>query len=390
MSANHIGVRVRHWRLKRGLSQRALAELAGFTQGYIAQIEAGTSPLDKRSSQVSLAQALQVSVADLTGQPYDPQSIEHSVAATALPALRGALMAISLDDRHTAARGLDQLRAVFDNAVELHNTCRYDRLLPILPALLLDLHAHRDNPEAATMLVWISYATTFAAKYLGYVDLSMLAAQQCRTIAPTLADPAWLAVAEFAALHALPPEAKDVAQRHTAAALDRTEAAAGDTRAAQVYGMLHLTAAMSSAITGRTDAAHAHLNEAEQVAQRVGERNFAQMWFGPTNVVIWRMGVYAELGEGDRVSAIPEIDPTRLGSLNRQATYYADMGRSLAQSKGNEPRALAALLRAESIAPQRVRLSPQVRETVGAMLRRARATAGGRELHTLARRLGTV
>src|SRR5438552_6111396 len=36
---DHVGVRVRHWRLKRNLTQRALAELAGFTQGYIAQIE---------------------------------------------------------------------------------------------------------------------------------------------------------------------------------------------------------------------------------------------------------------------------------------------------------------------------------------------------------------
>jgi transcriptional regulator with XRE-family HTH domain len=61
---DHIGVRVRHWRLKRNLTQRVLADLAGLTQGYIAQIEAGTAPLDKRSTQVALAKALQVSLAD--------------------------------------------------------------------------------------------------------------------------------------------------------------------------------------------------------------------------------------------------------------------------------------------------------------------------------------
>lgn len=87
---DHIGVRVRRWRLKRNLSQRVLADLAGLTQGYIAQIEAGTAPLDKRSTQLALAKALQVSLADLTGQPYDPTTLEHATAARHLPPLRAA------------------------------------------------------------------------------------------------------------------------------------------------------------------------------------------------------------------------------------------------------------------------------------------------------------
>jgi transcriptional regulator with XRE-family HTH domain len=67
---DHIGVRVRAGGSSVSLSQRVLADLAGLTQGYIAQIEAGTSPHDKRSTQLALARALQVSLADLTGQPY--------------------------------------------------------------------------------------------------------------------------------------------------------------------------------------------------------------------------------------------------------------------------------------------------------------------------------
>ena len=88
---DHIGVRVRRWRLKRNLSQRVLADLAGLSQGYIAQIEAGTAPLDKRSTQLALARALQVSLSDLTGQPYDPSTLEHATAAKHLPALRAAI-----------------------------------------------------------------------------------------------------------------------------------------------------------------------------------------------------------------------------------------------------------------------------------------------------------
>src|ERR1700754_4472281 len=88
---DHIGVRVRRWRLKRNLSQRVLADLAGVTQGYIAQIESGTSPLDKRSTQLALARALQVSLADLTGHPYDPTPLEHVTAARHFPPLRAAI-----------------------------------------------------------------------------------------------------------------------------------------------------------------------------------------------------------------------------------------------------------------------------------------------------------
>lgn len=391
MNDGGIGARVRHWRLKRGLSQRALADLAGLSQGYIAQIEAGTAPLDRRTTQVALAGALQVSVADLTGQPYDPQTIEHSVAASALPVLRSALVSMTLDRDHVGGRSIGELRAAVDQAGGLHNTCRYDQLVPMLPDLLLDLHAHAANPDAAGMLTWVAYATTFAAKYLGYVDLALLAAQQCRITAARTADPAWTGVAEFALLHAMPPEAKDVARNRVSQVLDTLEPlAAADGRVAQVCGMLHLTAGMCEAIAGCGADAWAHLDEADAIAARTGEVNFAELWFGPTNCAIWRVGVCADLDEGGRVRAMPPADPSMLGSRNRQATYYSDLGRALAQTRGNDAEALAALMRAEAIAPQRVRLSPAVREAVGAMLRRARSSAGGRDLQALARRLGTL
>jgi transcriptional regulator with XRE-family HTH domain len=41
MDETDIGHRLRRWRRRRGLTQPALADLAGFTQGYIARIELG-------------------------------------------------------------------------------------------------------------------------------------------------------------------------------------------------------------------------------------------------------------------------------------------------------------------------------------------------------------
>jgi hypothetical protein len=49
---------------------------------------------------------------------------------------------------------------------------------------------------------------------------------------------------------------------------------------------------------------------------------------------------------------------------------------------------VAALLRAEKIAPQRIRPNPFVREAIGDLLRRARRDAVGRELRGMAYRMG--
>src|SRR5688572_22635768 len=107
---DQIGGRLRRWRQRRGLTQRALGELAGFTQGYVAQIELGRAPLDRRSAQVAFAEALRISVGELTGQPgsgsYRP------VETGAIAALRSGVIALSCprmaaapDDSEPAAIG---------------------------------------------------------------------------------------------------------------------------------------------------------------------------------------------------------------------------------------------------------------------------------------------
>jgi transcriptional regulator with XRE-family HTH domain len=381
-------VRVRSWRLKRNLSQRVLAELAGLSQGYIAQIESGTAALDKRSTQLALAKALQVSLADLTGQPYDPTTLEHMAAIRHLPALRAAIAELAFGSATAPEGGPRDLASAVHGVTELHNACRYDDLIADLPSLLLTLGSRLDDPASVRRLMWVTYATTFAAKYLGHADLAMLAAQQCREVAGLLTDEReWLGIAEFAIVHTLPAESRALPLQRAVRAVDLLEMAADHPRAGQVHGMLHLSAAMLAAIGGDTSTSQTHLREATASASRLGEGNFGQLWFGPTNVAIWRLGVLAELGDGGAVAGMPAPDLSAIASSNRQATMFADLGRCLAQTRKNDGEAMAALLRAERIAPQRVRLSPLVRETVGSMLRRARRSAGGRDLQAFAARL---
>src|SRR5687767_7083676 len=132
-----IGTRLRRWRQRRGLTQRALAELAGFTQGYVAQIELGLAPLDRRSSQLALADALQISLAELTGQPGDPSTFRHSTGMIA--GLRAALLSLCWD---LPARAEDS-RAVVQrpdlvSIGRLHAASRFDRLIPAVSDAISD------------------------------------------------------------------------------------------------------------------------------------------------------------------------------------------------------------------------------------------------------------
>ncbi|HKT02221.1 MAG TPA: helix-turn-helix transcriptional regulator, partial [Rugosimonospora sp.] len=58
-----VGERIRAWRRRRGgMTQQVLAGLAGLSQAYISDIESGRRPLDKKATQISIANALNVSV----------------------------------------------------------------------------------------------------------------------------------------------------------------------------------------------------------------------------------------------------------------------------------------------------------------------------------------
>ena len=108
MTEDFMGARVRYWRLKRGLSQKTLAGLAGMTQGYVSQIEAGLKEIDKRSTTIRIAEALQVSVAQLTNVT-GPDYPEINVAEAAVPAIRAALNVVRLSEVTEPRRTLQQL-----------------------------------------------------------------------------------------------------------------------------------------------------------------------------------------------------------------------------------------------------------------------------------------
>jgi hypothetical protein len=260
------------------------------------------------------------------------------------------------------------------------------------------LHAYAAHPDTGTRreglsaLARVLHSAFYLSKDLGHHDLALLIAGRCTEVARRLEDPVWTAAAEFLRAHAMMPagarrSARQVVQR----AADALQPHLDTADARPVYGMLHLTSALNSAALREPRQAAAHIAEAGATAARTGETVAFQLHFGPTNVALWDLAVAVELGEGGRAAAIAErVDPSVLRSRGRQAAYYADLGRGLAQVRGKDLDALAMLRRAEQLAPQQVRTSPPVRETVAVMLQRARAAAGGRDLRGLAHRMGVA
>jgi len=402
MSDDFAGARIRYWRLKRGISQRTLAGLAGVSQGYVSQVEAGLKEIERRSTLVRFADALQISVAEIVGQPYAPDDPQHARALTAVPAIRAALVGLSyLDLAPTPNRSLAELGADVRQLMDCRRLCEYADAAQMFAPLLRDLGAAaygsgaEDRDEGLRLLALTTYTAAFVLKYLGLVDLSLAAAERCHDAAHELNAPEWIGLAEYSRLHTLPPESRAVGRQLALTTADNLSRELTSPETLQAYGMIHLTAAWTEALTGDTDAADAHLNEAQQVASRLGpdpvDGGFAQMHFGPTNVEQWRMSIALESGEAGRaVELSRSIRPESILSTSRLATFHIDVGSALAAGRRNDAEALAQFVRAERVAPQRVRLSPVIRETVGAMLRRARADAGGDTLRGLAARVGVA
>src|SRR5690554_7838478 len=92
MAELQIGERIRYWRVRRGRNQRTLAGLAGISQPYLSQIETGARGVESRATLVALAEALEVSVAELTGRPGNTTDPARAQASASAPAIRAALI----------------------------------------------------------------------------------------------------------------------------------------------------------------------------------------------------------------------------------------------------------------------------------------------------------
>ena len=396
-----IGARLRILRRWRGMTQVQLAGLAALSPSFISMVEQGQRPLDRRSHVASIASALRVSEVDLVGGPHLTPDPLQSDPHLGIPAIRVALQTNTLTSPAVdRARPVGELARVITDQIEpMRRATDYVGTGQLLPDVLDELHYHVAAPadEAAQQLalktlVEACLCATFTAKNLNYADLAHLAALRAEEAAAQLGDPIYQGKAAFAWLNTLP---RTAGVRNLAAA----ERAAEDLQpyavtplGGQVLGMLLLTTSLMAASVQRSDTALHWLDEAEQVARTVPDQPMRN-WqaFSMANVHVWRVTVGVERGEsGGAVLELSKgVNLDLLGPVpSRRASFLADGGRGLARESRTMPEAVRWLRQAEEAAPQRVRNSAAVRETVAYLLNRAKASAGGRELRGMAARMG--
>ncbi|AVT34833.1 XRE family transcriptional regulator [Plantactinospora sp. BC1] len=370
------------------MTQTVLAGLAGVSQSYISQVEAGRRVVDRRSTLVSIAAALKVTVADLLDQPGDPTDPAKAGAADAVPAIWVALIEIEEGERRTPSRSIGELTAAIEQSAALRLRADHAAMAPLLPTLLLDAAAY-----GGTVLARVAYHTSTCLRHIGYRHLALVAAKVALAAAQQTDSPAWIGAIRFACTQSLPMEAPELAARVADRALGNLQATAADRDVRQVLGQLHLAAAFTSAVAGRQDDARSHLAEANREAAGLGDPDdgmgFNECGFGPTNIGLWQMSIAAESGEHGRVIELARtVRPDRLRASIRHQSYWLDLGRALADSGRTDREALVAFIRAERAAPGPFAMNPIARDSVVAMVRRAQRRSVSDDLRVLARRFG--
>src|SRR5215469_1939514 len=132
-----IGERIRIYRMRRGISQKQLAELVGRSESWLSQVERGIRSVDRLSVLVDIARILKVDVETLSGH-------QLALAPNGLPelegveAIRSALSAYpALGYGSTPALvSIDEAQRLTAKVHERYQAADYGAASRILPGLI--------------------------------------------------------------------------------------------------------------------------------------------------------------------------------------------------------------------------------------------------------------
>jgi hypothetical protein len=327
-------------------------------------------------------------VAAVTEEPPDARGLRLVLSgAYALRAL--------LDGRRPPA--LSTLRSKTRRAWDLTHAGRYTDLTELLRGFVPDLEtaarAVRDSQRAGVFeLMATTYqACSAALAKLGEPEAAWIAADRAMAAAERAGNPMLVAAGAFRLVFVfLTARHYDQAEEtaRTAAEALQGRAQEGNPQAMSLWGALTLQRAVIASRVNDPDAAYAYLEQARQIAARLGEgRNDYNTEFGPPNVALYEIAVAVELSDAGRaLRTAATVDATSL-SAERRARMLIDVARAHAQRRQVHD-AVAALRQAEDITPEQVRGHDLVRQLVSDLLTMHEPPPG--ELRDLARRVGAV
>ena len=397
----NIGARLRVLRKWRGLTLIELAELSGVSKSQISAVERGARLLDRRSHIAGLAGALRVSETELTGLPHISPDPEQSAPHGVVPLLREALTGNTFDDPAVdRARPLAELEALLNGKLaKLNSEANFARRGQLAAPVFDELHFHIATGDEASkrhalrLLTEACEAVGMTLQYLGYRDLAYFAASRAMEAARLLDDPVISGQVAYLRFQLMPkPTSWNRPLEVASQAAAHLQPHVGSTRiATETYGMLHLSAGLAAAAVNNANLATEHYEMAVELGEKTGDNHDAWSAFGFTNVGIWGVAIAMELGDYEEaVERSTKVNPSRLLHRERQAVFHADTGRALAHLRGQERNAVEQLQKAETIAPQRIRNSGTVQETITYLLNKHMRTSPGVELRGMATRMGVL
>lgn len=389
-----IGERIRVRRLLRGWSIRYAASRTGLSHATWSRIERGLQAADNRFVLAEIAAALECAPIDLTGVLV-PAADQHAMAAQAgIRALRETLVAVDLSEPgDSAAPELSDLRQQMVLIRDLRERCDYAATVRLLPALLRRSHALAHGParhEALRLLCEAAFLASSVLRALGHPAEAWLAAERCWDAATAAGDEVLAGYAVYSRASAAQACGAFSRGRTLAeGAIDLLERVPGRPGAVEIIGSLHLSCGHSYCALRCDEESNDHMATAVKIGQRTGETKTFGLFFGPTNVNLWRIARENEGGKaGHAASIAAATNPEILGASMRIVDFHTELARSYARLRGRENDAVRQLMVAERVAPQHLHTSPIARETARHLIGRIPSRSGVSALKGLCGRIG--
>ncbi|KOV84642.1 hypothetical protein ADL03_15220 [Nocardia sp. NRRL S-836] len=282
-----------------------------------------------------------------------------------------ALLGKSAAQASTEPMTIGGLRHLVDGAQSDYMACRYQELAGALPNLIRTAQITRDavgddeRHEADGLLATTYRHSTWLALRLGEDGLACGLSEQAMAAARASGD--LLVEAEVAQMGAVVLrrfEQSEQAQQLVVDTANKIDAQSqlGDAAHAAAYTMLLETGAYTAAIAGRRSAALDLHTEAVRAA-RFRKPGQPGLPLTPSAIDASYLGLYAisvhrKLGDyGTAIDAARTIPPNSIGVIERRVRYWEDVALTFG-AWGKREDAFRALLAAERLAPQEVRLRP--------------------------------
>jgi DNA-binding XRE family transcriptional regulator len=408
-----LGRRLADLRQAAGYTQEALAPLVHYTRSTVANVETGRQHVNREfwinCDRLLATGGLLVhrydqlrAAARHTPTSSDIGDASSPGAASILGQLRRQLLAPHPASAEELPPPLDDVRAAVAHIHTAYQQADYIATAHALPQVLRQAEARaRDAagpvlPHAEGSLAVANLAASKLAVKLGDASLAWVAADRASRHAAHADHPALAAMSAYSiacALLAMPNRLADAEQVMAAATSRFRTRDRPEPVSLSVLGALALLAALIAAQDQRRGDTRSHLEHATSIAEQLGgDRNDLWTGFGPTNVLIHRLGAATASNQPNVAIDLGErLDTTGLPSalLSRRAQVHLDLAAAFAQRTGCDATAVLHLLEAERLTPQLLRFGHTSRTLLGELLRREkRTTTPG--LRALAPRAGVT